>query len=144
MRELSVFLVDHNPLFAQLLTRFLQSEEHVQVSSLSSSNENIIHHVQHTQPDVILIDLDRSVSGSLELIAGIRAILPESLIIALTLLDTVYYRKAVVDSGADDLIYKMELGANFLIDLHARLAKRRRGLIKNFHAFWPRRIIPIP
>ena len=126
------------------MTRFLQSEEQVQVHSVSSGQGNLLQKVQSVVPDVILIDLDPSVKDSLDRIAAIRSILPDGLIIAMTLLDTIYYHKSVIAAGADDLIYKMELNANFLIDLHTRLVRRRRIALKPQRNLLPGRMIPNP
>ena len=130
MRDLSVLLVDNNPLFTQLLTRFLQTEEKVHVTGISTHQVNVIQCVQEIKPDVVLIDLDSPLKNSLEMISMIRTLLPDAILIAMTLLDTIYYQKAVLEAGADDLILKMELNANFLIYLHSRLETRKRSRYK--------------
>ncbi len=127
MKDLSVLLVDHNPLFAQLLTRFLQSEEHAYVIAATTRDSQTLAKVSDLSPEIVLIDLDTSVKDGLETIRRIRSIQPDCLIIAMTMMDTVYYCKAVVDAGADDLILKTDIGANFLVYLHANLRSRNRN-----------------
>lgn len=130
MKDLSVLLVDHNPLFAQLLTRFLQSEEHVHVVGAATRDYQALARALELSPEIVLIDLDASVKESLDAIRRIHKTLPDCLIIAMTMMDMVYYRKAVLDAGADDLFLKTDIGANFLVYLHANLEKRKRGKLK--------------
>lgn len=126
MKDISVLLVDHSPLLVQLLTRYLQWEEHVQVTGVTSEKEDILARAREIQPDVILIDLDASWYNSVDLIARLRNALPDGLVIAMTMMDTIYYRKAVLEAGADELILKTNLSASFLIFIHTRLKNRKQ------------------
>lgn len=126
MKDISVLLVDHSPLLVQLLTRYLQWEEHVQVTGVTSEKEDILDRAREIQPDVILIDLDASWYNSVDLIACLRNALPNGLVIAMTMMDTIYYRKAVLEAGADELILKTNLSASFLIFIHTRLKNRKQ------------------
>lgn len=137
MKDLSVLLVDNHPLFAQLLTRFFQSEEQVHVVGTTTQDETALRTLHELTPDMVLIDLDNSVKNSLETITRMRAALPECLIIAMTLRDAAYYRNAVLEAGADDLILKTDISSNFLLYMHARLEKRKRGKIINLRGSLP-------
>ncbi len=130
MKYLSVLLVDHNPLFAQLLTRFLQSEEHVHVVGATTRDNQVLGKALELSPEIVLIDLDASVKEGLDAIRRIHNILPDCLIIAMTMMEMVYYRKAALDAGADDLFLKTDIGANFLVYLHSNLEKRKRSKLK--------------
>jgi DNA-binding NarL/FixJ family response regulator len=126
MKDISVLLIDHNPLFAQLLTRFLQSEEQVTVIGATTWDKHGLSTVNDLCPEISLIDLDSSVKDSLETIRRIRKMLPDCLIIAMTMMDAVYYRKTVLEAGADDLFLKTDIGSNFLVYLHSNLKKRKQ------------------
>jgi DNA-binding NarL/FixJ family response regulator len=124
MKDLSVLLLDHNPLFAQLLTRFLQMEEKVRVTVMTTREGQVLENTEELAPEVVLVDLDKSVKTSLDMIARIRRLLPDALIITMTMMETVYYRKAVQDAGADELVVKQDLNSNFLIYMHSLIEKK--------------------
>jgi DNA-binding NarL/FixJ family response regulator len=131
MKDLSVLLLDHNPLFAQLLTRFLQLEEKVRVTVMTTRDGQVLEKSEELAPEVVLVDLDKSVKTSLEMIARIRRLLPDALIITLTMMETVYYRKAVQDAGADELVGKQDLNSNFLIYMHSLIEKKKLAKIRS-------------
>ena len=124
MKEISVLLVDNNPLFAQLLVRFLQLEGRARVTVANSTEEDVLTIAGLINPDAILFDLDAVGKGSLELIRRVREILPDSLLIATT--DHLECQQVVVDAGANSLMLKSEMDLNFLVKVHTWVKRHRR------------------
>ena len=124
MKEISVLLVDNNPLFAQLLVRFLQLEGRARVTVANSAQEDVLTIAGLVNPDAVLFDLDALGKAGLELIRRIRDILPDGLLIAT--MDDLDCREAVVDAGADSLMLKSELDLNFLVKVHTWIKRHRR------------------
>ena len=108
MHPVSVLLVDDNPAFLRIATRFLQEQGHdevVVVGAAGGGEEGLIQ-AQEQRPDIVLVDLRMPGLSGLETIPLLRSMLPDVGIIALTLWDANGYREAALAAGADDLISK--------------------------------------
>jgi DNA-binding NarL/FixJ family response regulator len=114
MKPISVLLVDDNPRFLRIATRFLQEHDDVVVVGAAGGGEEALTLAQDLQPDIVLIDLAMPGLSGLETIPRLRAVLPEVGIIALTVLDTNSYRQAALAAGADDFVPKASLSTELL------------------------------
>jgi DNA-binding NarL/FixJ family response regulator len=114
MNPISVLLVDDNPRFLRIATRFLQEHDDVVVVGAAGGGEEALTLAQDLQPDIVLIDLAMPGLSGLETIPRLRAVLPEVGIIALTVLDTNSYRQAALAAGADDFVPKASLSTELL------------------------------
>lgn len=114
MKPITVLLVDDNPTFLDIASRFLQGHEQVTVVGIANGGREAIDKAQQLQPQVILIDLAMPDLAGLDAIPVLRSLLPQVAIIALTLLDTQSYREAAFAAGADGFIAKGDLNAQLL------------------------------
>ena len=114
MNPISVMLVDDNPTFLRIATRFLQEHDDVMVVGAAGGGEEALAQAQARQPDIVLIDLAMPGLSGLETIPRLRAMLPEVGIIALTVLDTNSYRQAALEAGANDFVPKSTLNTDLL------------------------------
>lgn len=114
MKHISVLLVDDNPTFLRIATRFLQEHDDVVVVGTADRGEEALSQVEELQPDIVLIDLAMPGLSGLEVIPRLRAMLPEVGIIALTVLDTNSYRQAALAAGADNFVPKATLTTDLL------------------------------
>jgi DNA-binding NarL/FixJ family response regulator len=114
MKPISVLLVDDNPSFLHIATRFLQEHDDVAVVGVASRGEEALALAQDLQPDIVLIDLAMPGLSGLETIPRLRAVLPEVGIIALTVLDTSSYWQAALSAGANDFVPKTKLNTDLL------------------------------
>ena len=114
MNPISILLVDDNPSFLRIATRFLQEHDDVVVVSTAGGGEEALALVQDQQPDIVLIDLAMPGLSGLATIPLLRIVLPEVGIIALTVLDTDGYRQAALAAGADDFVPKASLDTDLL------------------------------
>jgi DNA-binding NarL/FixJ family response regulator len=114
MKPISVLLVDDNPSFLRIATRFLQEHDDVAVVGAAGGGEEALALAQDLQPDIVLIDLAMPGLSGLETIPRLRAALPEAGIIALTVLDTISYWQAALSAGANDFVPKTRLNTDLL------------------------------
>ncbi len=114
MKPISVLLVDDNPAFLRLTTRFLQEYDDVAVVGAAGGGEEALALAQDLQPDMVLIDLAMPGLSGLATIPRLRAMLPEVGIIALTVLNTNSYWEAALAAGANDFVAKASLNTDLL------------------------------
>jgi DNA-binding NarL/FixJ family response regulator len=115
MKPISVLLVDDNPAFLRIATRFLQQHDDLTVVGAASGGQEALTLAQDLQPDIVVIDLAMPGLNGLEAIPRLRAMLPEVGIIALTVLDTNSYREAALAAGANDFVAKVSLDTDLLL-----------------------------
>ncbi len=116
MNPISVLLVDDNPTFLHILTRFLQEhyQSEVIVVGTAGGGEEALDKAQALRPHVILLDLRMPGLSGLETIPLLRSILSKVRIIALTLLDPNGYWQAALAAGADGFVSKFTLDTDLL------------------------------
>lgn len=106
MTPISVMLVDDSPLFLSTATQFLETCKEVAVVGVCSSGQEALEKAQELRPQVILLDMMMPGISGLGVIEPLRQLLPETAIIALTVMDTPNFRKAALAAGADAFIPK--------------------------------------
>ena len=110
----SVLLVDDNPTFLHILTRFLHeySQGEVVVVGTADGGEQALVRARELRPDIVLIDLAMPNLPGLEAIPRLRQTLPEMGIIAVTMLGPNGYRQAALAAGADEFVSKTTLSTD--------------------------------
>ncbi len=114
MPPISVLLVDDNPTFLRILTRFLSEHDEVIVVGTAGDGEEALAMAGTLHPEVILLDLAMPGLSGLETIPRLRSMVPHAGIIALTVLDTNGYREAASAAGADDFVCKANLAGDLV------------------------------
>ena len=114
MKPISVLLVDDNPGFLRIATRFLQEHDDIVVVGAAGGGEEAMAMAQDLQPDIVVIDLAMPGLSGLATIPLLQVVLPEVGIIALTVLDTNGYRQAALAAGANDFVPKASLDTDLL------------------------------
>ncbi len=111
MGQLSVLLVDDNPIFLRILTRFLSEhgEGLVQIAGSVVGGRDAVVEARRIRPDVVLLDLAMPDLPGLELLPRLREALPGTIIVVLTLMDLPDCRRAALAAGADDVVSKVSL-----------------------------------
>lgn len=133
MPPISILLVDDNPAFLRMATRFLQENcgNVVVVAGVAGGGEEALVKAQVLRPEVVLLDLAMPDLPGLEVIPRLRAALLEVGIVVLTLLDVAAYRQAALEAGADGFVSKATLGADLLPAIQqavqARSSRRKPG-----------------
>jgi DNA-binding NarL/FixJ family response regulator len=116
MKRASILIIDNNPIFRRAATSFLQhnhSDEVVIVGTAAESKE-ALSQAKVLRPKVILIELCMPGLDGIDFIPRLRMTVPETRIIALTLLDVGGYRQSALAAGADDFLSKTRLHTDLL------------------------------
>jgi DNA-binding NarL/FixJ family response regulator len=116
--------MDDHAEFVQAAADFLERcPELVLVGTLDNGAEDVLAWAALLDPQVILIDLEMHSPSGMATIPRLRQALPQTKIIALTLLDSHTYRKAALSVGADDLIAKTDMVQHLLCTINRLLQK---------------------
>jgi DNA-binding NarL/FixJ family response regulator len=114
MRPVTVLLVDDNPTFLRITSRFLASHEWIVILGCAGSGQEALDLGVELRPDVILMDLNMVGMSGLDTIPQLRVSLPHTRIITLTLFDTQSYRSAALDSGASKFVGKSSMNRDLI------------------------------
>jgi DNA-binding NarL/FixJ family response regulator len=122
---LSVLLVDDNPHFLRVLDRFLATfgDDAVRVVGSVVGGRDAVAQAAWLRPDVILLDLKMPDVPGLQLLPELRRMLPEAILVALTLMESDEFREDALAAGADAFVSKASLESD-LIPAIQRLAAR--------------------
>jgi len=116
MKRASILIVDNNAIFRRATTVFLQqnhSDEVVIVGTATESKE-ALSQAKVLRPQVVLVELCMPGLSGVDFIPRLRMTVPETRIIALTLLDVSGYRQSALAAGADDFLSKTRLDTDLL------------------------------
>jgi DNA-binding NarL/FixJ family response regulator len=111
MPPISLLLVDDNPRFLRILSRFLHTRypADVVVMDVARSGIEALARAQIVRPQLVLLDLAMPDMPGWEVIPRLRKELPEVGIIVLTLLDPSGYREMTLKAEADEFVSKSAL-----------------------------------
>ena len=111
MPPISLLLVDDNPRFLRVLSRFLHTRYPADVVVVDVARNGIeaLARAQVVRPQVVLLDLAMPGMPGWEVIPRLRKELPEVGIIVLTLLESDEYREMILEAGADAFVGKSTL-----------------------------------
>ncbi|MBI1763379.1 MAG: response regulator transcription factor [Acidobacteria bacterium] len=109
--SVSVLLVDDNPTFRRVADKFLRTLPGLVVAGTAVGGLDGLAQAETLQPDVILVDLHMRDLDGLRLIPQLRALLPQTNIIALTLLEASAFRGVTLAAGADEFVDKANMFA---------------------------------
>jgi two-component system response regulator DesR len=115
MAALVVLLVDSSPIFLQNAVRFLEAyaPDQILVGAAVNDGSEALVLVEHLRPHVVLWGIGMPASPQLRRLPQLRALLPQTRIIVLGLLDG-GYRQAALAAGADVFLLKDDLAATLL------------------------------
>ena len=110
--SVSVLLVDDNPTFRNVAAKFLTTLPGLLVAGTAVGGLDGLAQAQALRPDLILVDLHMRDLDGLSLIPQLRALLPQTNIIALTLLEASAFRAVSLAAGADEFVDKATMFAD--------------------------------
>jgi DNA-binding NarL/FixJ family response regulator len=122
-----ILFIAGNPTFQPVVTRFLERCDELSLVGTVWGSEMVLAQALELRPQVILLDLDTSDRTGLATISGLRAALPATGIIALSLLGADGYRQAVLVAGANDLVLKSNLRTDLLPAIRRAAQDGRHG-----------------
>ena len=120
MKSIPVTVMDENPIFLDIFSRFLRDEcpNEVTLLGTTATYAEAEAQAQRLRPKVIIVDHGLPGQRGLYWIGRIRRLIPEVGIVVLTLLDKADFRKSVLDAGADEFIRKDNVFQDLLPAIH--------------------------
>ena len=118
METIRTLLVDDNPEFLEAAKRFLSSETQLKIIGTADSGQEAIDKTEILDPDLILMDLAMPDMSGLEATQFIKQRSNPPHIVILTLHNTLEYREASQDVGADGFITKSDFGNQLIPLIH--------------------------
>lgn len=129
-KPITVLLVDDNPTFLRIASRYLEEPNDITVVGLANGGLEGLAKAKELEPMVILLDLAMEDMSGLQVLPLLRERNPDVVIIALTMLDTDGYRTAALDAGADGFVAKASMGSELIAAIRAHnnsLEKKSRA-----------------
>ena len=103
-----VFLVDDHPLVREWLTTLLNQITDLRVCGEAAGAEKAIEGIRTTKPDIAIIDLALPEGSGLALIKSIKAEIPGTAVVVLSMHDERIYAERAFRAGARGYVMKGE------------------------------------
>ena len=104
--KIKVMIADDHPVVAQGIQRMLEAHGDIEVCGVFRSGELLLKHIQHQQPDVLLLDIQMPGKQGDELAQIIAQSWPGISILALTNLNQPFHVRNMLHSGAKGYLLK--------------------------------------
>lgn len=114
MLPMFVVIVDSDPRFLEIATRFLQKRTGVLVYSAVSTSDEILRQANVFEPDILLYNLTNSDAESLKTIKQLRNKFPRITIVVVSPPENENFKQAVMEAGANDFVLRHALNLEFL------------------------------
>jgi len=103
---MKVLLADKSPAFRAFMRQVLDVERDLKVVGEAADAEEVVRLTQQLKPDVVLIDIDLPGLDGLEATRRVKAWLPATKVIMLSVVDGEIYRNTAAKHGADGFLPK--------------------------------------
>lgn len=114
MHMRKILIVDDDMRLRQFVRELFSPEEDLQIIGEAVDGQEAIHKAQELQPGLVLMDITMPRMNGLDATRQLKKILPELVIIILTIHDMDEYRKAAIASGASAYVVKKAMMAELL------------------------------
>ncbi|HEU4531907.1 MAG TPA: response regulator transcription factor [Steroidobacteraceae bacterium] len=109
-----VVIVDDHPVMREGLQELLAQHADLNVVGQADSIGNALHEIEHSSPDVVVLDLTLGSEDGVELIRKLRETRPEVRILVLSMHDELLYAERLLSLGVHGYIMKQEAATEFL------------------------------
>lgn len=126
MADARIVLIEDNPVFAGLVTAFLERVQprDFTIAGTARTGESGLAAVARLQPAAVVVDLALPDMSGLHVIARLRRAAPDIAIVALTSADPDAFRAPVLAAGADAFVPKERMHVDLLPALHGAVRAR--------------------
>jgi DNA-binding NarL/FixJ family response regulator len=114
MEAIRLLLVDDNPGFLHILSRFLGRHSDLKIVGQAQTADVGLALAAREAPDIVVLDLALDDTPAMRAVAQMRTALPHAWIVVLTLWDSEVYHRASLDAGADRFVSKVAMAADLL------------------------------
>ena len=125
MHMRKILIVDDDMRLRQFVRELFSPEEDLQIIGEAVDGQEAIHKAQELQPGLVLMDITMPRMNGLDATRQLKKILPELVIIILTIHDLDEYRKAAIASGASAYVVKKAMMAELLPAVRMALSEGR-------------------
>jgi DNA-binding NarL/FixJ family response regulator len=109
-----ILIVDDHPMMRQGLSQLVKTENDLAVCGEAETSREALDQAIRLKPDLVLIDITLPDKNGLELIKDIRAVLPETLLLVISMHDESMYAERVLRAGGRGYIMKQEGGKRLM------------------------------
>ena len=114
-RRRRVLIVDDHPMIRQGLRRVMDNEGDLIVCGEAESVRDARAAINHSSPDVVIVDISLKQGDGMELVREIRAHHPQLPILVLSMHDELIYAERMLSAGANGYIMKQAASDQFLV-----------------------------
>lgn len=126
-----ILLIDDSPHFLTAAQDFLQLHESFHVIGTARDGDEAVEDSSWLAPDVILLDLNLGTTSGLDCIPLLKQHLPQTKIIALTILPDEPYRALALQKGADAFVHKTVMSHTLVTVIHELAERPNDPLFEN-------------
>ncbi len=124
---IKVVIADDQVIVAEGISVMLEQQDDFNVLGIAPNGEKLLHLLNSTQPDVVLLDLNMPVMDGFETCTHIRQKFPAVVVIALTTYDDDKMRQRIKAAGAAGMLLKYTTSQELATNLRAIFAKGNDG-----------------
>lgn len=106
IRKYKVLIVDDHKLFCEGLHQLLKFQNHLQVVGVVNDTRGAIATAQREKPDIVLLDIEMPGGDGFEVLDTLKAILPDVIILMLTMHKKEEYLIRALEKGACGYVLK--------------------------------------
>jgi DNA-binding NarL/FixJ family response regulator len=106
MQMRKVLIVDDDMRFRRFVKELFSSEEDLQIIGEAADGQGAILMAKELEPDLVLMDITMPRMNGLDATRRLKKIMPELVVIILTIHDLDQYREAALASGASAYVLK--------------------------------------
>ena len=125
MQKKRILIVEDAAYMREMLIEMLKQEEgSYEVVGFAANGKEAVEKYKELKPDIVTMDLVMEVMDGIQAIEEIKKYDPKALIIAISALGTPEQKKAALDAGAEEYLWKPFSIKNLLEALKKLLRKR--------------------
>ena len=109
--------------FKSALSGFLETFPNILIVGAFRDEEEALAKIQSLEPQIALIDLDKKSSTETDFIQKLRSIIPELVMIAISIKDTNQFQEAVIEAGANAFVSKSRVIQDLVSAMQHEISK---------------------
>ena len=122
MQMRKVLIVDDDIRFRRFVKELFSSEEDLQIIGEAADGQEAILVAKELEPDLVLMDITMPRMNGLDATRRLKKIMPELMVIILTIHDLDQYREAALASGASAYVLKKTMMEELIPEIRMALS----------------------
>lgn len=119
LERISVLVVDDHPIVRTGLRTLLEQNDDMQIVGEAESGPEALERAVALEPDVVLMDISMKGGSGLEAVHAIKASVPETKVLMLTVHDNEDYLREALAAGATGYVLKQAADAELAVAIRA-------------------------